>query len=61
MLCGVASEEELLAAFERLKEQDIPCCLWREDDMGMKATAVATGPLRGKQRRPLKGFKLLTA
>ncbi len=59
VVCGVADEYELLAEFNRLKELGVPCCEWREDDMGNRATAIATAPLKGKARKPLAGYKLL--
>lgn len=59
VVCGVRDERELEAAFERLKEQGVPCCAWSEEDMGNQLTAVATAPLEGRGRRPLKDFKLV--
>lgn len=59
VVCGVGSESELATAFNRLKEQGIPCCGWTEDDMSGEMTAVATAPLRGEQRKPLRRLKLL--
>lgn len=60
VVCAVANEGELLAAFNRLKELGVSCCSWSEDDMQGQLTAVATAPLTGEARRPLKRFKLLT-
>jgi hypothetical protein len=60
VVCAVADEAELVAAFNRLKEKQVPCCAWMEEDMGGQMTAVATAPLFGDRRRPLKRFKLLT-
>ena len=61
VVCGVEDERELNDSFNRLKEQGVPCCEWREDDMGNQATAVATAPLQGNRaRKPMKGFRLLT-
>lgn len=59
VVCAVADEAELVAAFNRLKELGVPCCAWMEDDMQGQLTAVATAPLFGDARRPLKRFKLL--
>lgn len=59
VVCTVAGEAELEAAFNRLKVQAVPCCAWYEDDMGGAMTAVATAPLHGPARKPLKRFKLL--
>ena len=59
VLCSVPDEAALAAAFNRLKELGVPCCSWSEPDMGGSLTAVATGPLRGEARNPLRGFALL--
>lgn len=59
VVCGVANENELNGLFNRLKEQGVPCCGWYEDDMNDSLTAVATGALRGCDRKPLKRLKLL--
>ena len=59
VLCTVPDEQALLDEFERLKEAGVPVVLWREEDMDGQATALATGPLRGKQRRELCQFALL--
>lgn len=45
--------------FEQLKEQGIPAVAWREDDMDNQLTAVATAPLTGKKRKPLRKMRLL--
>lgn len=59
VVCAVQNERELEESFERLKTAGVPCCAYREDDMDDSLTAIATAPLRGKQRKPLKRFKLL--
>jgi hypothetical protein len=59
VVCAVADETELAAAFNRLKEQGVPCCAWMEEDMGGQMTAVATAPLVGEARRAMRRFKLL--
>lgn len=59
VVCAVPDEDALLSAFERLKEKGVPCCLWREEDLGDEATGVATAPLRGKARKVLKRYRLL--
>jgi hypothetical protein len=33
---------------------------WYEEDMGGQLTAIATGLLRGAERKPLRRFRLLT-
>lgn len=59
VICGIGSEAELAEVFNRLKCQGVPCISWNEDDMNDALTAVATGPLNGQERRPLRRFKLL--
>ncbi len=61
VVCTVANEAELDALFNRLKEKGVRCCEWREEDMGKQLTAIATAPLRGAERKPLKRLKLLGA
>lgn len=50
----------MLEAFNELKSAGVPCCGYHEDDMRGSLTAVATAPLTGKERSPLRRFKLLT-
>lgn len=59
VICTVADERELEDLFENIKASGVPCCAWREDDMGMALTAIASGPLRGDERQPMRGLKLL--
>lgn len=59
VVCVVENEEELEAAFEKLKEQGIPVISWREDDMGNALTAISTGPLAGSSRKPMRRFRLM--
>jgi hypothetical protein len=59
VLCVVKDEHELTEAFERLKEVGCRCCAYHEDDMHNQMTAVATAPLYGPERKPLRKFKLL--
>ncbi len=61
VVCQVANERELDAAFNRLKKLGVPCCAWYEDDMNNSLTAIATGLLRGSERKTLRRFKLLTS
>lgn len=56
----VENEAELMREFERLKQLGVPCCSWREEDMGGAMTGVATSPLRGRsERRHFRHLKLL--
>lgn len=59
VVCTVPDERALIDQFESLKQQGVPCCLWREEDLDGSATAIGTGPLRGDARRPLRRLKLL--
>lgn len=59
VVCTVADEAELAGLFERLKGQGVPCCAWYEEAMRNSLTAIATGPLRGVQRKPLRKLPLL--
>lgn len=59
VLCRVDNEAALLTAFNRLKAADVRCCAWYEPDQGDTLCAVATAPLRGEQRKPLRRFRLL--
>lgn len=60
VVCGVPDETALGDVFNRLKETGVPYCSWTEDDMGGSLTAIATGILRGGERKPFRRFKLLT-
>lgn len=59
VVCGVDSEEKLAAAFNNLKDLKVPCCSYAEPDFGGQMTAVATAPLRGDERKPMRKFQLL--
>lgn len=59
VLCTVKGETELTELFEDLKQKGTPVCAYREDDMDDAMTAIATGPLRGDERKPLRRLKLL--
>lgn len=59
VLCAVDDENQLNDAFNRLKEQGVPCCSYSEPDFGYQVTAVATAALSSDERRPLRRFKLL--
>jgi hypothetical protein len=59
VLCGVASEDRLLAAADALFRHGIRFALFREPDRADEATALATEPLAGERRRPLERFVCL--
>ena len=44
-LLSVPSENDLLRLFERLRLREIRCSLFREEDLGNEATALAAEPL----------------
>ena len=59
VLCSVENERQLLDLFNGLKEQGVPCCSMNEPDfVGDPMTAIATAPLAGKQREPLRKLPL---
>jgi hypothetical protein len=59
IVCAVADESALTALFERLKAKGVRCCAFYEDDMCGALTAIATAPLTGGERRPLRRLFLL--
>lgn len=59
VLCRARDEQDLNALFNSLKEQGVPCCAWYEDDLDDSLTALATAPLRGPERKPLRNLPLL--
>lgn len=59
IVCAVDDERTLDDVFNRLKESGVPVVAWSEEDMGRQLTAIATGILRGDQRRHFRRFKLL--
>ncbi|KWU24719.1 hypothetical protein [Burkholderia cenocepacia] len=54
----VADKAGLLAAAERLKRYDIAFELFFEPDFGMGESALATRPVRGKERHLFKAWQL---
>lgn len=60
IVCAVEDEQSLAEAFNRLKDQGVPAVAYYESDFGEALTAVATGLLRGEERRPLRRFPLLS-
>lgn len=57
VLCGVKGESELLDLSLWLNEQNIVHHMFYEPDVD-SYTAIATKPLIGEERKPLKRFKL---
>jgi hypothetical protein len=60
ILCTVKSEHKLLSCAEELKEKGIDFQIFREPDIGHQATALASKPLIGKDRKAFSRFQLLT-
>jgi len=59
IICGVDSESKLLNALEYAQSAGIECRLFREADLDDEATAFATEPVYGSQRRLFKKFQLV--
>lgn len=60
VVCAVENEVKLNEEFNRLKDLGVPCVGYYEPDFeGNQLTAVATAPLVGESRRPLRRYKLL--
>jgi len=43
----------------RLKSFKLPCFVFYEPDLGGELTSIAIGPLRGRDRKRMKKYKLL--
>lgn len=59
VVCAVKDEQELAQVFNDLKDRGVPCCGYYEDDMNNALTAIATAPLKGEERSPLRYLRLL--
>ena len=59
VLCHVPSIDGLLRAADRLRGAGVRFRLFHEPDLGGAPTALATEPLRGEDRAPLRRFPLL--
>ena len=57
VLCGASGEDALHSISELLTFEDIEHTMFFEPDVN-SYTAIATRPLRGKERKPLKRFNL---
>lgn len=60
IMCSVKSESKLLKCAEEMSAQGIDYVLFKEPDIGNKATALASRPLIGKERKAFSRFQLLT-
>lgn len=60
-LCVVPNEEELYYLARKLDKHNIKFTAFKEPDRNNEITAIATEPLFGSRRNPLKNLKLLGA
>lgn len=58
VICAVDSEEELREAHRHLLRQRIPTVLFTEADLDDQATALASAPVVGEQRKAFAAFRL---
>lgn len=56
VVCGVISERLLVDQFNRL---NTPKVLFREPDLGNRATAAVFGPIFGEERKLFRRFQIL--
>ncbi len=59
VLVGVSSETDLLHQFNLIKQKEFPVVLFREEDLGNSATALACGPIYGPDRKFFRNLKLV--
>lgn len=59
VLCGVNNEATLHRETKRLEKLGIRFACFREPDRAGELTALATEPLRGEARRPMRRYQLL--
>ena len=59
IICHIKSEDKLLMCADELKEKGIDFQLFREPDIGNQATALASRPLRGEERKAFSRFQLM--
>jgi hypothetical protein len=59
VLCGIASEERLMAAADHLFRHDVRFTLFREPDRDNQATALASDPVYGERRQWFERFRCL--
>lgn len=60
IMCSVKSEAKLLKCADEFAAQGIDHVIFKEPDIGNKATALASRPLVGKERQAFSRFQLLT-
>jgi len=61
VLIGMPTQDKLLKTAEHLEMHEIDFKMFYEPDYDTGYTAIATQPLFGDQRKPLKRFSLLGA
>lgn len=59
VLIGVPSEEKLVNTARYLEDHEIAHRMFHEPDYGMGFSAIATEPIHGDRRKPLRKFQLL--
>lgn len=59
VLIGIENQEELTKTAHYLETKGIDCEMFWEPDYDTGYTAIATRPLFGEERKPLKRFSLL--
>lgn len=60
IMCLIKGENKLASTAEKLREAGIRLKEFREPDIGNQLTAIATEPLIGEARAPLRHYQLLT-
>lgn len=58
VLCSVPDEEALKEASRRLESRGVRSYMFVEDDFGDQATALASEPVAGPQRRVFSSYPL---
>jgi hypothetical protein len=59
ILCSIKSEAKLMKCADELAAQGIDYTIFKEPDIGNQATALASRPLIGKDRKAFSRFQLL--
>lgn len=59
VLCGIKSEQSLWTVLRRLESLGIAYKPFRDSDLDDQLTAIATGPVRGEQRRHFRRYQCL--
>jgi hypothetical protein len=59
VVLGVPGDDALLGTRRSLHEARIGCIGWREPDLNNALTAIAAGPVYGRQRQHFRHYQLL--